>query len=190
MSIAIIVSIFCGLMPHGEFLSIQRTLNFFPFFLAGFYLKQKKMITIRKRGFILVSLFIIVIVLTLIVVFAPDHFQKAKVLQRGVDHYSLGDIPLKVCLLFRSFVLALSVFIVIPNSKFLSHIGKDSMLFYLYHGLIIKLILQPLVQNYHLPSTLPWIIGYWALVIGVIFLIGKIKPLRWLTNPLPTKKNK
>lgn len=176
-------------MSHGEFLSIQRTLNFFPFFLAGFYLKQNKMITTRKRGLFLVSLFIIVIVLALIVVFAPDHYVKTKALLRGVDHYSIEDIPLKICLLFRSFVLALSVFIVIPSSKLLSHIGKDSMLYYLYHGLIIKLVLQPLTHYYNLPTSLPWIIGYWALVVVVIFLIGKIKPLRWLTTPLPTKKN-
>lgn len=188
LTLAIIVSFFCGLMPNGEFLSIQRTLNFFPFFLFGYFMKQE---TINRKPWpnIYMSGLIILMVVMLIVSLGPDNYQKAKLLLRGANQYSIIDIPLKSFYLICSFILALAVFIIVPENKFLTYIGKDSMLYFLYHGLIIKLLLQPFVRNNHLPSTLPWIIGYWALVVGVIFLIGKIKPLRWLTNPLPTKKS-
>lgn len=188
LTLAIIVSFFCGLMPNGEFLSIQRTLNFFPFFLFGYFMKQE---TINRKPWpnIYMSGLIILMVVMLIVGLGPDNYQKAKLLLRGANQYSIIDIPLKSFYLICSFILALAVFIIVPENKFLTYIGKDSMLYFLYHGLIIKLLLQPFVRNNHLPSTLPWIIGYWALVVGVIFLIGKIKPLRWLTNPLPTKKS-
>lgn len=187
LALAIIVSMFCGLMPHGEFLSIQRTLNFFPFFLFGYYMKQE---TINRKPwpYIIISGLVILMVVMSIVSLGPDNYQKAKLLLRGANQYSINDIPLKTYYLICSFILALAVFIVVPENKFFTYIGKDSMMYFLYHGLIIKLMLQPLVQNYHLPSTLPWIIGYWALVVCVIFLIGKIKPLRWLTNPLPKKE--
>ena len=189
LTIAIVVSIFCGLMPHGEFLSIQRTLNFFPFFLFGYFMKQE---TIKHKPcpYKYISWLVILMVVMLIVSLGPDNYQKAKLLLRGASQYSINDIPMKTYYLICSFILALAVFIVVPENKFLTYIGKDSMLYFLYHGLIIKLFLQPFVRNNHLPSTLPWILVYWALVVGVIFLIGKIKPLRWLTNPLPTKKNK
>jgi fucose 4-O-acetylase-like acetyltransferase len=189
LTIAIVVSICCGLMPHGEFMSIQRTFNFFPFFLLGFYMKQENLVQKPwPKKYKYTSWFFIIIVIALIVGFAPDHFQKAKLLLRGANHYSTKDIPLKTYYLIRSFILALSVFIVVPENKFLSYIGRDSMLYFLYHGLIIKLILQPITRYYHLPESLPWVLLYWALVIGIIFIIGKIKPLRWLTEPLSSKK--
>lgn len=40
LAIAVIVAVFCGLMPYGRIMSIQRTLNFYPFFLFGYYIKQ------------------------------------------------------------------------------------------------------------------------------------------------------
>lgn len=39
LSIAVVISILCGLIPHGRIMSIQRTLNFYPFFLLGFYMQ-------------------------------------------------------------------------------------------------------------------------------------------------------
>lgn len=193
LSLATCVSVFCGLMPpFGRIMSIQRTLNFFPFFLLGYYIGQG----VIKSGLWpnKVSYLIIVVCIALIISNLPspirafNSIDSSKVLLRGADHYNITDVPLKIVYLLMSFLLSISVFNIMPNCKFLSQIGRDSMLYYLYHGLIIKYVLSFLVKNFYLPTTFTFMLLYLVVVTGIVYLIGRIKPLRWLTNPLSLKK--
>ena len=63
--IATLAALLCGLMHHGRILSIQRTINFYPFFLFGFYLKRgvfkiKLWPKYVSYGFILVAIILVV----------------------------------------------------------------------------------------------------------------------------------
>lgn len=183
--IAIVISIFCGLMPNGRVFSIQRTLNFFPFFLFGYYVKQG---IFKKRLWPNWMSWTIICVVIGLIVSETTPFESAKLLLRGADHYNIHYIPSKIYYLFRSFALIMSIFNVMFDNKFLSYIGRDTMVYYLYHGLVIKFLLQPIVVYYHAPTNFLYIVLYWMAVICLIFFIGKIKPLRWLCSPLPNKK--
>lgn len=63
--IATVVALLCGLMHYGRILSIQRTLNFYPFFLFGFYMKRgvfkmKLWSKYTSYGFILLTIILVV----------------------------------------------------------------------------------------------------------------------------------
>lgn len=193
LALATCVSVFCGLLPpFGRILSIQRTLNFFPFFLLGYYFGRgmiKSRLWSNYMSYLLVLVCIILIISNLPPpIDAFNSIDSAKVLLRGADHYSITDVPLKIVFLLISVLLSISVFNIMRNVKLLSQIGRDSLLYYLYHGLIIKYMLIYFVRHFNLPTTFMYILFYLLVVTGVVYLIGRIKPLRWLTNPLSLKK--
>lgn len=186
LACSLVIAVFCGLMPYGRILSIQRTLSFYPFFLWGYYIRQgfiKKQMWPNYISIVLCGLFAIWIFGD----FVPISFDKSKVLLRGADQYAVVDIPLKVLYLAASFLLTVSVLNLIPKSNWLSHFGSKSLFYYLYHGLVIRFILQPLVQYYQLPQSAPFMLVYLLIVILIIYILEQFRPFRWLTNPLPSK---
>ncbi|MCR5361765.1 MAG: acyltransferase family protein [Bacteroidales bacterium] len=183
---SLVIAALCGLMPYGRILSIQRTLSFCPFFLLGYYMRQGIIKTQMWPNYISIVLCVLFAIL-IFGDFIPISFDKTKVLLRGADQYTVVDIPLKVLYLAASFLLSLSVFYIIPKSNMLSHFGSKSLFYYLYHGLVIRFILQPLVQYYQLPQSAPFMLVYLLIVILIIYILEQFRPFRWLTNPLPSK---
>lgn len=180
LSIAITISIFCGLiLSHGRILSIQRTFNFFPFFLLGYYIKQG-VITERPWRKSLSVCFITIYITLIFLGLFPEN---SDVILRGADSYKLVDTLSKIYLQFCSYLIAISVFVVMIENKYLSLIGKESLFYYLYHGVIILFVMQPLVSYYGLPQTFPFMILYCAIVITFVFCLSKISLFRWIANP-------
>ena len=180
ISIAITFSILCGLfIPYGRIMSIQRTFNFFPFFLLGYYIKQE-VITARPWNKIISACFICLYILLIVLGLYPE---KSDILLRGADSYSLSDTLAKAYLLICSFLISFSVFIIMIENKLLSKIGKESLFYYLYHGVIIMFVIQPLASSYGLPQTFPVIILYCIIVMTFIFCLSKIRIFKWIANP-------
>lgn len=107
----------------------------------------------------------------------------ADMLLRGADHYGISIMPTKMCLLVCSFVLSISVFNLSWENKLLSSIGKDSLLYYLYHGLLINFLLNPLIRYFELPTGFLWVLVYCCAITLIIYCLGQIKLFRWLTDP-------
>lgn len=77
LAIATIVAVFCGLISNGRIMSIQRTFNFYPFFLFGYYIRQG--VFKAKLWPKYVSYGIIVIVIPLIInKLPPPHTHPSK----------------------------------------------------------------------------------------------------------------
>ena len=183
LSIALIVSILCGLTHLGMFLSIQRTMNFFLFFLLGYYFKHG---CISPKLWYNSKLQAIVALVLLPIIFIL--FPRCGNFMNGADHYSLIDIPEKVMILTCSISISLFIFNNMKDVKWLRPFGQDSLFYYLYHYLIIVLVIQPLVIRYELPCTFPFIVCYTAFILIVLRLFSNVKFLRWLTHPkLPVK---
>lgn len=183
LACSLVIAVFCGLMVHGRILSIQRTLSFYPFFLLGYYMRQgviKTQLWPKSISIVLCALFVILVFGD----FIPISFDKSKVLLRCADQYTVADIPSKVLYLAASFLLSISVFNIIPKSNWLNQFGSKSLFYYLYHGLVIRFILQPLVQYYQLPQSAPFMLVYLIVVALIIYILEQFMPFRWLTNPL------
>ena len=187
--IASVVALFCGLMPHGRILSIQRTLNFYPFFLYGFYLKHgvfkmKLWPKYTSYGFVLLTIVLIVYKMP-----PPIDYNYASLLLRGADHYSLSTIPLKVYFYMLSFVVTISLFNLLPSIKILSALGRETMFYYLYHGLIIRFLLQPVVTFFFFFQNFLFMLIYLIGTVGLIYILRQIKLFRWLLHPSFSKHN-
>lgn len=179
LSIAFLIAIMSGLLPYGRLFSIQRTLNFYPFFLCGYYMKEKVVPKELRKKWVAV-LFVVAIGIAIFTGLYPSN---ADMLLRGADHYGLAAIPTKFCLLVCSFIMSISVLNLTTENKLLSSIGKDSLLYYLYHGLLIQVVLTPLIQYFELPTNLLWILVYCSVITIIIYYLSHIKLFRWLTNP-------
>ena len=179
LSIAFLIAIASGLMPYGRLFSIQRTLNFYPFFLCGYFMKGQVIPKKLWKNWVSV-LCIIVVGCAICLGLYPSN---ADMLLRGVDHYGVSVIPTKMCLLVCSFVMSISVLNLSKDNRLLSSIGKDSLLYYLYHGLLIKFLFNPIIRYFELPTSLLWILVYCCAILLIIYCLGRIKLFRWLINP-------
>lgn len=177
--ISIIVSLLSGLIHNGEVLSIQRTLNFFPFFLFGYYLREGCFNALLFNR--TVSLLIIGAGLSLTIVgIIPKSFDNFFV---STKQYGLSDIPIKIGILVYSFITSLSFFSIIKTNSYIAEIGSDSLFYYLYHGLIVRFIFKRLIALFNLPSSFVFILMYCLIVMAVMYLLSKVKPLQRIVKP-------
>lgn len=182
LAIALLISILCGLSHLFDFFAIQRGLNFYFFFLLGYYFKQG-VVNTKWWNFNVLHIAVAVILLPIIFWLFP----RCGNIMNGADHYTLVDIPQKVMILSCSLAMCLLVFNKMPEVKILTHIGKDSLFYYLYHIHIIRLCLGPLLREYSMPRTLPFVILYTLAILGIVYLMSKIKFFRWLLQPIKFK---
>lgn len=184
LALAFIISALSGITGLGNLLSIQRALNFYPFFLLGYYYRQGQ-ISDKWWKSNIIHIVTVVILLPLIFWLYP---RCGKVLN-GAGFYPITEIPQKVMILICSTAMSLLVFNLAPDVKWLRPIGKDSLFYFLYHYYIIRMLISPVVEHYGLPCSLPFILIYTAIIMGILLLMHKVKFLRWLTrpiNPLPS----
>lgn len=185
LGIAMVASLAIGLvMPYGRILSIQRTISFFPFFLMGYYF-QSNLIKQKLWGGRLSIIFLIIISLIVILGYYPID---AKVLLRGADPYGIDELASKLFLFLCSIVCVYSLWNLRFFVPYMEKIGKDSLFYYLYHGLIIQFFIVPIVGHFNLSTNLLYTIVYFFFIIVAIHLMSKLSFYRWLVNPQITKK--
>lgn len=206
IGITIIAAIFSGIMYNGRILSIQRTINFLPFFLLGFLFRDK----LTNHSILSVIISYTIIAITLIACFlgaAPLQYDYMYILWGG-NHYCLSEIWLKAILYVISIVVSLCVWQIFTNRggkkqiakriivslppllrlknrirELVSFIGRKSLFFYLYHGLIIKFLIQPLQISLKLPGSFGMVLVYVVVTIVIVSVIYQIKPLYKLVYP-------
>lgn len=184
LSIALVVSILCGLSNLRTFLSIQRTMNFYLFFLLGYYYRQGNIHIHWWRNNTLHSIVALVLLPSIFILFPHcGNFMN------GADHYTISDIPQKIMILTCSIAVSLLVFNKMRDIKWLRPLGRDSIFYYLYHYMIIILIIMPLVDHFELPRSFPFIMCYTAIIMILLYMMSKIKLLRWLTHPTLHRKD-
>lgn len=180
LALTIVVAMLIGtFLPHGRILSIQRTISFFPFFLMGYYFKTnliKQTLWSKK-----VSWFLLIIISIFITyIWFPSN---ASILLRGADPYSIEDLPAKLFILCCTIVLIYSLWNLKFENDYFAKNGKDSLFYYLYHGLFIKFLIAPLVVKVGLPTNLWCCMVYLFFILIALHVMSKINIFRWLVNP-------
>lgn len=175
-----ILALFVGtFLPYGRMFSIQRTISFLPFFMMGYYFKTDQIQqTLWSKK--VCYLFLILVSIYILLIGFPSN---ASILLRGADSYSIHDVPAKLLMLCCTLILIYSIWNLKCSNTYLARIGKGSLFYYLYHGLLIKFLIAPLVVKLGLPTTLWCSILYLLLIIILLHLMNKINFLRWLVNP-------
>lgn len=157
----------------GYYLSLSRTFVFLPFFLVGYYSTEisQDIIKIIKRpkliGLITSSILIISLTIILIISDVSKHALYASFAYSSSDGSILTRFLIYIVSLFWIVFLTL----VIPNKKlpFVSVLGKDTMLIYLFHGFIVKLLGTLNIFKFH--QAINILISI-SLSIGIIVLFG------------------
>lgn len=185
LSLALVITLLCGLSHIGNTLALQRGLNFYYFFLLGYYYRQG-MIPQRWWKCNPLHAATVVVLLPLIFLLYP----RCGNIMNGADHYMLQDLPQKSLIIICSTAMSLLVFNLMREIKWLVPIGKDSLFYYLYHFLVINLILLPLFRYYSLPHSFPFMVAYTAAVLLIVFLMSKVQFFRWLMRPTFKRKEK
>ncbi len=145
--ISLLISILCGYDTNvGYYLSLSRTITFFPYFLMG-YFTQKRHITIIKQYFVKKYA-----VSTLLAIFFLLYLINNKINYKwfygSLSYSQLNDSIYPNCIIrtaiyILAIIISICILTLIPDKKFFfTHLGSRSMTVYLFHGFIIKLLLK------------------------------------------------
>lgn len=145
--ISIIISILCGYdMNVGYYLSLSRTITFFPYFLMG-YFTQRDHINILKQYIVKKYALLILPGIFLLIYFMNDKIDY-KWLYGSFSYSQLSSSIYPHCIIrtsiyILSIITSICILILIPDKKFFfTHLGSRSMSVYIFHGFIIKLLFK------------------------------------------------
>lgn len=180
LGLAFFFSLIIGIiLPNGRILSIQRTISFLPFFLMGYYFKigliRQRLWSNNISKFLFIALGVFVSF-----IWYPSN---ANILLRGADSYGIYDLPSKCFILCCTLLMVYVLWGLKRNCSFFTEIGKNSLFYYLYHGLIIKFVLEPVVVRLDLPTNMLWCIFYLFFIFVVLYMMSKLKFFRWFIAP-------
>lgn len=181
--LATILSIVTGLaLPYGWVFAIQRTLSFYPFFLLGYYM-SKSLITIPINTRTKVAALIVIMILSCMVFISgwPDSTIK---LLLGAYCFPFSQLPVKLLLFVCSILMSLSFYVVFRECSVLAKIGRDSLFYYLYHGIIIQFILMPVFECLNISWNTLTISTCFLFIVILLWLMSKSKLLYKLTKLL------
>ncbi|WP_250277284.1 acyltransferase family protein [[Clostridium] colinum] len=143
---SIILGIFSGLfLEFNAFMSISRTITFFPYFLAGYFFNENLIDTLKskpKLPFILCILFIFFIS----IYFSISNLFPIEFLWLDRSFIALGypqnlGLMLRTLLYILGFLMIFCLINIIPTKKyFLSKIGKNTLSVYLLHIFLVGII--------------------------------------------------
>lgn len=157
LTVSFILGIAVGYVDFiDEYLSLSRTIVFFPLFLLGYYLKKEHFQKILNKKYRIVS-FLTFIILFLEFYFFPN-FDHEWLL--GSKPYALLENNLTLSFLNRmiiyilTIVMVFSFFAFVPRKKyFFTKLGRNTIYVYLFHGFIIKFLRE---NDYKEFFTEPW----------------------------------
>ena len=185
----------------GSFLTNQRAVYFFPYYLLGMYMNMDHVEKLRsgvwkKIAWVVIGIFI------LFLAFEPIHKDMTIAVTYGrYSYHSLGfTIPeglfIKACCYVGGFLVTLAFLSVMPSKKTkLSWIGPNTLAVYLFHGLFFKIIetKTTILQDLNTPISNLVLL----LVCGIVTYVFALKPFNAITNAFSSvpidkilKKNK
>ena len=187
LSVTIIASVVTPFIPLGYIGSFQRFFTFLPFFMIGYYMNEDNIQKLRNLHIVVP---IIILVLCLTITAYLGHQLPVLRLLRGAEHYRQFNenaellICSKLVLFTLSFLSSLAVVSMIRwTSTFSAKEGSKSLIYYLYHGLVIEFILVPFAHILHIEKSLFVAVGASIACVLVCHYLSKNSLSIFLTDP-------
>lgn len=189
--VAFALAVFIGYINEADdFLSLSRTIAFFPFFLAGFYLERshfEKLFSPLKR---IVGIGTLIGIFFLMYAFeyylAPDFdFRRWLYFDfpyEELDHNEWYAGVYRIGLIVLSAIASLAFLAVVPRRQlWMTPLGSRSIYVYLWHGFFIELF-----KDWGPKDKLDNLFHYSLVVFGAILLTVLLasRPFQRLTRPL------
>ena len=187
LTVTVIASVVTPFIPLGYIGSFQRFFTFLPFFMIGYYMSRENMQRLQNIN-ILVP--ITTLICCLAVTLSLDQQIPVLKILRGAEHYGQFDenIELIICSKLVFFVLSfLSSFAIISiirwTSTFSANEGTKSLIYYLYHGLVIEFVLVPLVHILHIEQSIFVAMAATIICVLICYYLSKNRIFTLSTDP-------
>ena len=173
----------------GKAFALSRMAVFAPFFWLGTMAQGKDFISIcKKKVSPWCAIIIMCLTFCLIVYLTPQSWLNVRDTVRGVKCYAPDSQMIGLLSRASYYVLALIISIsltsIIVENKILSRIGKDSLKFYLFHGVILKLM-----SLFHIPWNWWLSVIYFIILMISIYYFNKTKLSDFAIRPIHFTKN-
>lgn len=155
--ISIVIGLMAGqFVEFGAFMSLSRTLVFLPYFLAGYYMNEEKLLSFKKKGKI-PAILIIAVTIALSIYIAISNVMPVEFLwadRAYAEFYSGLLIPMGIrAVLYAIGFSFIYVIISLMTSKecFLSKIGRNTLPVYILHTYLVGIVMgiNKFVPNYY-----------------------------------------
>lgn len=192
----IVLALFAGFDENiGTFLSLSRTLYFYPYFLFGYMIIDvENLIELKNKTLFMISSLILIAIFAYLYFYADDKI--LNVLTGAKDYEKLnlmtwGWLYRLICYAI-GFSMSFLVAMVIPKKKlFFTNLGSKTMSIYVFHGLIYQFISYYLNAYQYINSTISYFI--FIIIVLIIIWILSTKPFLWImkkVSSIPIEKLK
>ena len=167
----------------GKTFAFSRMIVFAPFFWLGTMVQGKDFIGFCKRIPQWVAVGVLIITLAFIVWLSPQEWINVRETVRGVNGYETGaqmiGLASRAMYYLLATIISIALTSLIVDNKIISRIGKDSLKYYLFHGLILWFM------SY---INVPWnwwlSVIYCVIIMVAIYLFNMLKLSDILLRPI------
>lgn len=170
----------------GKTFALSRIIVFAPFFWLGYLLSGKDFVSICKKVPKWLAWLILLAPIVLVALLTPSSIVNVREVVRGASGYSGSYIGMiaRLCFYSLAFVMSVSLTSLVSESRVLTQIGRDSLKYYLFHGIALSAMV-------FLKLPWPWYLAfvYGGLLMIVFWFFNKtklsdfaIRPISYLIN--------
>ncbi len=167
----------------GKTMAMSRIIVFAPFFYLGTILQSNDFITSCKEMPKWIAFLIMLSAIALVVFLTPQDYVNVRETVRGASGYGMekpmvGVMARLACYLL-AIIMSVSLTSLVSSSKLLGQIGRDSLKYYLFHGILLSFMVF---------LKLPWnwffAFVYGALIMMVLYFFNKTKLSDFAIRPI------
>ncbi len=177
------IGLIVGFIPIGAPLSFQRTFSMLPYFLFGYYAKNKNL-EIKKH---LPNVFWGIFGLLMFYIFFFIINENLKNILHGVSTYNTIRLCVYRFVWYIIAILLSSCFLICVNkmkcNNLLLYIGRNTLFLYVYHTFFVR-ILKYFIPYFSLPDSIPFVLIYSVTIFFVVVLLSHNRALKILLNPI------
>ena len=170
----------------GYYFSLSRTLVFAPFYILGYYIKNKNINfeSLKNNKFLILITALLSIVAAILIYFNIDKINHAWLYNSLSYIQAESNILIRIVIYLIALIFSFFILLISPKNKIplLTHIGTNCLTIFLFHGFMVKYLVKIQVSKYFTNYYSIWI--YVLLAALIIILIFSSKPLVKIMNKI------
>jgi fucose 4-O-acetylase-like acetyltransferase len=192
--LSLIISILAGFIPISRPFSIQTALAFMPFFVIGYFsvdINIRKYINMVPWGISFIIFFSAFLLLYFI--FNRDlSFMHHCAFPYWIDslEHTIMSIGARCLFIFTATVLGAMLMRLVPTVEIMSKWGSKTLFIYIFHSIIIKGGVSPLITLGYIPQNEGFLFVYTIIITCGLLYLSKIKLFNIMLNPISYCCNK
>lgn len=192
ITISCILSILSSFIPWGEHIALRRTLFFLPYFVCGYLCRGKTEIIMGFAHKLPQALSILILIISFVACFFIH--KDLTFAFTGNTVYSTLESPVYLSFFARflttiaGIITSICILSLCPQGdvKIISTEGRNCLFYYVLHPFFIKALPLFLIIA-KVPYSFELLIGYFVIIVTVIFFMRKIPYSNLIINPIRRK---